>query len=70
MIIFVCFYLVIGVLIATVMWRTLNLGISSEKYNLNKYEILAIKILISVGMTMCYPIIIFLIGYGINKNKS
>lgn len=63
-------YLTIGLVITTVMWYTVNLGISSEKLNLNKYDILAIKILISVGMTMSYPIVIPLIIYGVMKNKS
>ena len=70
MIIFLCFYLVIGVLITTAMCYTVNLGMSSEKINLNKYDILAIKILVSIGMTMSYIIVIPLIVYRIIKNKS
>lgn len=66
----ICVYLIIGLVITTVMWSTVNLGLSSEKFNINKYDILAIKILVSVGMTWGYPIVILLIIYGFMRNKS
>lgn len=66
----ICIYLVIGFVVTAVMSSNVNLGISSEKLNLNKYDILAIKILVSVGMVISYPIVISLIVYGIIRNKS
>lgn len=66
MTIFLCIYLIIGAIITSVLFHVFTLGVSSEKLNLNKYYILAIKILMGVALTISYPIVILLIILGRN----
>lgn len=64
MIIFLCSYLIVGIIITSVLFHVVTLSISSEKLNLNKYDILTIKIMIGVGLAVAYPIVILLIMLG------
>lgn len=66
MTIFLCIYLIIGIIVTSIIFHVTTLGISSEKLNLNKYDILAIKILMGVALTIAYPIVILLIILGRN----
>lgn len=62
--IFLCIYLIIGAIVATAVFRVYMVGVSSKKLNLNKYDILAVKTVLVVGMTVAYPIAILLIMLG------
>lgn len=64
MIIFLCIYLTIGIIITSAAFYTIALDVSSEKLNSNKYDILALKILMGAGFIVAYPIVILLIMLG------
>lgn len=64
MIIFLCIYLIIGIIITSAVFYTIALDVSSEKLNSNKYDILALKILMGAGFIVAYPIVILLIMLG------